>query len=72
VRVRVDHYIDEEFIIQMIALFISGDSASKSKRDFMSYLRDQISMFGSDYTSQFGETERDTRDATILYRKWFG
>ena len=73
-KIRIDTTLSNEFILQMITLYIEGFFAvdKPSKKYFLIYMRNQIEMFGVDMTSQFGESPLEITDKTREYfKKWF-
>lgn len=70
-KIRIEHNVSKGFIVAMISLYTYIGTAKLSKKDFVAFMRDQISMFGSDYESQFGTNHTITELSHELYEKWF-
>lgn len=67
-----DDFRDKDFILQMLCLYTEHGSDKKyTKKEFLSYMKDQVYLFGVDDHSQFGEKYRENGLSKCLFKKWF-
>ena len=75
-QMRIDVWLDENFIKDMLALYITSSrvkSKKRNKKDFVTYMRIQVELYGVCKESQFGQefVRHNEELVDSLYSSWF-
>ena len=73
-KIRIDHNLDKEFLLHGLYKYLDFedfDSGKPNKSEFMAFVRENVTLYGSDTGSCWGMYCEIHPECCELYAKWF-